>query len=113
MPLWFWIALWVLLVLGALSYLAWLALRLFRKANAALEAAQPILDQLTDFAKATSERPHYSANPDNLLDDPVPLIQARTQYSKARTAKAAERQRRLINKLFDFDFNESEFKNEP
>lgn len=113
MPAFAWALIWVGLTLVGLAYLGWLAYRLLVKAKAALAAAEPVIAKLEEFSRVASLKPDYKANPDNLLDAPVPHIQEQLRLRKVRNDKAAERQRRLRNKLIDFDVNESEFKNEP
>ena len=113
MPAVAWILIWVGLTLAGLAYLGWLAYRLLAKTKAAVAAAEPVLGQLEDLSRVANHKFEYKPNADNLLDDPVPHIQEQLRLRKARNDKAVERQRRLRNKLIDFDVNESEFKNEP
>lgn len=113
MPFWAWAVIWAILVLGALGYFAWLGWRLFTKAKAAVKTAQPLMAKLEAFQQASSAPVAYVPNGDNLLDDPKEHIANQIRLSKARRVKAEARQRRLINKLIDFDVTESEFRNEP
>lgn len=113
MPPFIWGLIWVGLTLAGLVYLGWLTYRVLVKAKSALVAAEPVIAKLEELSRAAKAAPDYQPNPDNLLDDPVPHIQEQLRLRKRRNDKAAERQRRLRNKLIDFDVNESEFKNEP
>jgi hypothetical protein len=51
-PLWGWILLWTLLVLGLLAMLTFFAIRLFRKLMATLGALEDLGDQLADLDMA-------------------------------------------------------------
>ena len=113
MPVWVWIAIWVVLSLAAVAYFAWILLNLANKSRSLLRAAEPLLQRLQVFQKAVQQPAGYEPHPDNLLDDPTEHIAARNRLKKARVAAQAARQRRLINELRDFDFEESEFNNEP
>lgn len=113
MPFWAWAIIWVVLVLGSVGYFGWLGWRLFTKAQAAAKAAEPIIAKLEALQQASSTPVSYVPSGDNLLDDPTEHIANQLRLSKARRVKAEARQRRLINKLIDFDVTESEFSNEP
>ena len=113
MPFWAWLVIWLVLVLGALGYLSWLGWRLFTKSQAAVQAAGPLVAKLEALQQASSAPVAYVPNADNLLDDPKEHIAHHLRLSKARRVKAEARQRRLINKLIDFDVTESEFSDEP
>ena len=113
MPFWAWVIIWVVLVLGSLGYFGWLGWRLFVKAKSAAKAAEPVIAKLEALQQASSAQVTWVPNGDNLLDDPTEHIANQLRLSKARRVKAEARQRRLINKLIDFDVTESEFRNEP
>ncbi|WP_296648636.1 hypothetical protein [Rhodoluna sp.] len=113
MPIWAWVVIWAVLVLGSLGYFGWIGSRLIAKAQAAAKAAGPIIAQLEALQQATSAPVSYVPNGDNLLDDPTEHIANQLRLSKARRVKAEARQRRLRNKLIDLDVTESEFRNEP
>jgi hypothetical protein len=111
MPGWAWAIIWTALVLGSLGYFAWIGLRLATKAKLALRAAEPTLAALVTLSNAANEPANYEPNPHNLFDDPAELIAEQANLSKRRQTKAADRQRRLINKLIDFKPEESEINN--
>lgn len=113
MPTWFWITLWVVLSVAAIAYFAWILLTLAAKSRGLLRAAEPLLGKLQSFQETISQPVAYQPNPDNLQDDPMEHIALQNRLKKARLARQAAKQRRLINKLIDFDFEESEFNNEP
>jgi hypothetical protein len=46
MPVWSWILIWVLLVLGLVGMLAWFAVQLFRKLMATFSALEDLTDQV-------------------------------------------------------------------
>jgi hypothetical protein len=108
MPVWFWWVLWSVLGIAALGFFAYLALDLSAKASRALKQIENTVSLTSPLVAALSEKPKIQAAPDNLLDDPAPLIAKHARNLKKRESMRADRQRRLINKLIDF--NESEFK---
>ncbi len=108
MPAWFWWVLWSVLGIAALGFFAYLALDLSAKASRTLKHIEKTVSLTSPLLAALAEKPTIQAAPDNLLDDPAPLVAEHARNLKKRESKRADRQRRLINKLIDF--NESEFK---
>lgn len=111
MASWGWLLIWVGLSISALAYFAFIGLGLVRSAKGLFRQLEPTFANLAALAEATQAEVKYEPNPDNLLDDPGPHVANWAKLRRARTDKAAKRQRRLVNKLIDFDFEESEFKN--
>jgi hypothetical protein len=108
MPAWFWWVLWSVLGIAALGFFAYLALDLSAKASRTLKHIEKTVSLTSPLLAALAEKPTIQAAPDNLLDDPAPLVAEHARNLKKRESMRADRQRRLINKLIDF--NESEFK---
>lgn len=108
MEAWAWWLIWGGLALASLIYFGYLGLELFNKSARAmkeLEVSAKLLEPLMAELENPAQLPVFEGN---LLDDPSPLIAEHTRNLKKREAKRQGRQRRLINKLIDYD--ESEFK---
>ncbi|MFM6977931.1 MAG: hypothetical protein ACKOWR_04380 [Micrococcales bacterium] len=73
----------------------------------ALEASAKLAEPLLEALEKTAILPEFSGN---LLDDPAPLLAERRRNLRKREVQRQERQRRLINKLIDYQADESEFK---
>lgn len=108
METWTWWSIWVGLSIFGAVYLGYLGWDLLNKASRALKEfelgakrAQPLLEAL----QASGRLSDFEAN---LLDDPAPLAAEHQRNLRKRLLKRQDRQRRLINKLIDYD--ESEFK---
>ena len=111
MPAWGWALVWVGLSLAALGYFAWIASGLVRSAKGVFKQLEPTIEKLNTLSEALQAKTDYRPNPDNLLDDPAEHVANYAKLRKAKTDKAAKRQRRLINKLIDFKPEESEINN--
>ena len=107
---WFWGLIWMILVLGALGYFAYLGFELLGKAKRLIAASSKLVDQATRLFEAVSALPAEQTFESNLLDDPGPIQAEYLRNLKKREAKRTERQRRLINKLIEYQADESEFK---
>ena len=105
---WIWWIVWVGLSASAIGFFAFLAFDLFSKAGRALKELEKTVELAAPLLAALESKPEIKPFAGNLLDDPAPLAADYARNLKKREAKRAERQRRLINKLIDF--NESEFK---
>jgi hypothetical protein len=105
---WIWWIVWAGLSLAAIGFFAYLAFDLFSKAGRVLKELEKTFELAAPLLTALESKPEIKPFAGNLLDDPAPLAADYARYLKKREAKRAERQRRLINKLIDF--NESEFK---
>lgn len=108
MASWIWWVIWPGLVLGALTYFGYLGYDLFGKSMRVLkelEGTGKLAEGLIAASQNKAELPEFEGN---LLDDPGLLAADHARNLKKREAKRLERQRRLINKLIDYD--ESEFK---
>lgn len=107
---WIWALIWVILVVGALGFFAYLGFDLLAKAKRLLSAGSELTQQATGLANALSATPTQQAFESNLLDEPGPLQAEHRRNLKKRESKRQERQRRLINKLIEYRADESEFK---
>ena len=105
---WIWWVIWVGLAISALGYFAYLAFDLSSKAGRALKELEKTLELAKPLLGAFESKPELEPFGGNLLDDPAPLAADYARFLKKREAMRVERQRRLINRLIDF--NESEFK---
>ena len=108
MSTWAWWIIWGGLTILSLGFFAFLAFDLISKAGRALKAVEHSAKLAEPLLKALETKVEIQPLVGNLLDDPAPLVAEYARNLKKREAKRAERQRRLINKLIDF--NESEFK---
>ena len=102
---------WVGLTIAALTFLGVLIYRLAKKGLGVLKAAQPAIDQLVILSKALAPIASYPKPNDNLLDDVNVHLVERAKLKKKRELAAEQRQRRLIERIRDFDTQESELKN--
>lgn len=110
MPSWAWWLIWGGLGFFSMLYLGYLGYNLFGKASRALSALEPTAKRLEILAQAASQPPKIDAFEGNLLDEVGPLQTAHSRNLKKREARRVDRQRRLINKLIDYQADESEFK---
>ena len=108
MSSWAWWLIWGGLGLFSILYLGYIGFDLFGKATRAAKAIETAATQVEPLLKAFEQRADLPASQGNLLDDPAPLHAELDRNLKKRAAKRQDRQRRLINKLIDY--NESEFK---
>ncbi|MEY4320247.1 MAG: hypothetical protein RLZZ471_188 [Actinomycetota bacterium] len=108
MASWVWWIIWAILGLFSLGYLAYRIYELLAKSGRALQEVEKTAKLFEPLVAALDQKPTPAEFEGNLLDDPAPLVADYVRGLKRREAKRAERQRRLINKLIDF--NESEFK---
>lgn len=108
MESWAWLLIWVGLALFATIYLGYIGWDLVGKATRAAKSLESGARQIEALVAALEKPAEISKFEGNLLDDPGPLAAEHARNLKKREAKRQERQRRLINKLIDYD--ESEFK---
>lgn len=108
METWVWWLIWVGLALFALIYLGYIGWDLLAKATRAAKSFEAGAKQVEALVQALEKPADIAKFEGNLLDDPGPLATEHARNLRKREAKRQERQRRLINKLIDYD--ESEFK---
>lgn len=104
----FW--LWSLLLLGSLTFFAFLGMSLFNRLSAVAHQAERVAKRLEKLANELSKRPDLRRSTDSVLADPIELQLRRRNILKARTKKLEKRQRRLIASLKRFDSRESRFR---
>ena len=96
---WLVILVWVAAMVFSLFWLARVGLLLVKKLGDFAKALEPLAKQFEALAKATGKKPNYEAKPDNLQDSPVEHLKTVRAQQKKREARAAERQRRLVDRL--------------
>lgn len=105
---WVWWLIWSGLVVATITFFGYVAYELIGKTSrlaVALEETQVLAHGLVE---ASQKAPALTSFEGNLLDDPAPLSAQHQRNLKKRELKRQARQRRLINRLIDYD--ESEFK---
>lgn len=107
---WVWVLIWLILSIGALGYFAYLGFELLSKAKRLVLAGTKLVDQASRLVETAAALPSKQTFESNLLDDPGPIQAEYLRNLKKREAKRTERQRRLINKLIEYQADESEFK---
>lgn len=99
---------WAILILGSLIYLGYVLYSLAVKSKAAYEASKPIISSVPLLVAAVNEKPTYERPSDNLFDDVNVHLIERAKLKRKRELAAEQRQRRLIQRIRDFDNRESE-----
>ena len=99
---------WAILILSSIVFLGYVFYSLAIKSKAAYEASKPIISSVTQLVSAVNEKPNYERPSGNLFDDVNVHLIKRAKLKSKRELAAEQRQRRLIQRIRDFDNRESE-----
>ena len=95
-PVWAWVLIWVVLVVGLITMLVWFAVRLFRKLMGTLGALEDLGDQIAEF-DAGAPVPAAVFRP-AVFQDRRALAAAIDQSRAERARRRALRRERSINR---------------
>lgn len=110
MDFWFWIGIVFALALFTLGVLVILGIRLFRSGLRFLRATEGAMQALENLELKLAEPIEVAAAESSYGKDLDALLKRRLDLVEARREKARARQRRLIARLKNINFDESRFR---